>query len=286
MEAAQPLLASMEADVRLEDWGSATQGANNLSELYLTSGDVAQALDYARKSVELADRSRLDFHRVDKRSVLADALFQAGRVSEAEAVLQEAEKICKKFNPQLPQLLSLPGFRYCALLLHQGKYQEVIGRALTALSLDKKLNAGLLTVALDHLTFGRAYMLRARDEGYDNDLYPATGLLYQAVEILRQARQLNMLPLGLLARAELHRLVDEFGKARDDLDEAMSIASRGGMGLYQADCHLGYAQLYLAEGEKEKARGHWRTAKEMIGRMGYHLRDGDVEEIGRELEGA
>ncbi len=55
------------------------------------------------------------------------------------------------------------------------------------------------------------------------------------------------------------------------------------MGLYEADCHLGYARLFIAQGEKEKARESWVKAKEMIERIGYHRRDKHVEEIERLL---
>ncbi len=94
---------------------------------------------------------------------------------------------------------------------------------------------------------------------------------------------MHYLPRGLLARAELYRAQGDFGRACVELDEAMDIATRGSMGLYKADCHLEYARLYLAQDEKEKAREHWLTAKEMIERMGYHLRDKDVREIGELL---
>ena len=56
-----------------------------------------------------------------------------------------------------------------------------------------------------------------------------------------------------------------------------TIATRGGMKLYEADCHLEYARLYLAEGDKEKAKEHLSTAKKMIEEMGYHRRDIDIE---------
>ena len=45
-----------------------------------------------------------------------------------------------------------------------------------------------------------------------------------------------------------------------------------------------YAHLYLAMGEKEKAREHWKKAKEMVAEMGYHCRDGEVEELEKELK--
>ena len=74
----------------------------------------------------------------------------------------------------------------------------------------------------------------------------------------------------------------------------MSIAKRGAMELYQADCHLGYARLFLTQREAEseskakqeeteKARGHLVAAKEMIERIGYHRRDKDVQEIEAQL---
>lgn len=64
----------------------------------------------------------------------------------------------------------------------------------------------------------------------------------------------------------------------------MAIAMRGKMELYEADCHLGYARLFIAQGEKERARESWSKAKEMIERVGYHRRDKDVVEIERQLE--
>jgi hypothetical protein len=63
----------------------------------------------------------------------------------------------------------------------------------------------------------------------------------------------------------------------------MSIAARGNMRLYQADCHLEYARFYLAQSEKEEARRSWDTAKERIQRMGYHRRDKDLKEIEQQL---
>jgi hypothetical protein len=100
-----------------------------------------------------------------------------------------------------------------------------------------------------------------------------------------------MLPRGLLARAEFHRMAGALDKARRDLDEAFSIATRGGMGLFVADCHLEYARLAMAEtptpslprrtgeGEGGGAREHLAIAKKMIEEMGYHRRDQEVKEL-------
>jgi len=79
--------------------------------------------------------------------------------------------------------------------------------------------------------------------------------------------------------AELRRVTGSLERAQADLEEAMSIATRGGMRLHEADCHLEYARLHLACGEKEKARQSLAQAKEMIEEMGYHRRDREVAEL-------
>ena len=88
---------------------------------------------------------------------------------------------------------------------------------------------------------------------------------------------------GLLVRSELNRLQGNSGPAQRDLEEATSIAEVGGMGLYQADCHLEYARLYLAMDDRDQAREHLVTAREMINRMGYHRRDQEVAKLETQL---
>ena len=109
------------------------------------------------------------------------------------------------------------------------------------------------------------------------------------------------LPQGL--RAALNRAGDLLGvikvmppritgaldKAQRDLDEAFSIATRGGMRLFEADCHLEYVRWYLAmasagrdvpaERLYDDARKHLAIAKNMIEEMGYHRRDQEVKEL-------
>jgi len=289
-EAAQPTQAGMEAGIAQEDWEGAAQDANNLSGLYLTSGDLAQAVETAQQSVELADRSGDWGLRMINRTILAGVLHQAGRLEEAEIAFREAEEMQKERQPQFPLLYSLQGFRYCDLLLGQGEYPEVQSRAAQTLEWVTPQN-WLLDVALDHLSLGRAHLLQAQQEGTGD---PSTSLrtsfsqaaahLNQAVDGLRQAGTQHYIPRGLLARAELRRAMGSLDRARADLEEALSIATRGGMRLFEADCHLEYARLHLACSEKEKARQSLAKAKEMIKEMNYHRRDGEVAELEGELE--
>jgi tetratricopeptide (TPR) repeat protein len=276
-EAVQPMRASLEADIQQEKWRNGSIVASNLSELYLTMGDLPQALTYAQKSIELADRSSDNLQRMNSTAAVADVLYHAGRLSESEVAIRKAEEIQKEFQPEFPLLYSLAGFRFCALLLRQGKYQEVQERAVQTLEWLKQYGF-ILAKAMDYLSLGRAYLLQTQHEA-TGEFFQATDCLNRAVYDLRRAGYLDFLPKGLLARAELHRVKGEFNRARVDLDEAISIATRGSMGLYQADCYLEYARLHLAQGEKGRARKHWLKAKEMIELMGYHLRDEEVREI-------
>jgi hypothetical protein len=115
-------------------------------------------------------------------------------------------------------------------------------------------------------------------------LADTTAHLQQTVDGLRQAGQQQELPRGLMARAELYRIQGDFAQARRDLDEAMTIATRGEMGLHQADDHLEYARLYLAMGNETMARQGLATARVMVTRMGYHRRDAEVQELEGQLK--
>jgi len=281
-DAAQPMKAGLEAQIALKDWKNAAIAAGNLSELYLTIGDIALAMKYANQSVDLADKSGDAFWRMASRTTLAGALHHAGCQSEAESLFREAEEMQKDRQPEYPFLYSVQGFQYCDLLLSQGKYQEVLSRAKQTSEWAKEGGGSLLTIAFDRLSIGRAHLLQALQEGSQN-FTQAKEHLNQTVDGLRQAGQQDDLPRGLLARAELYRVQGEFKHAQHDLDEAMTIAERGEMGLHQADCHLEYARLYLAMGEKEDARRCLDIANGMVEKMGYHRRDMDILEIAEQL---
>jgi tetratricopeptide (TPR) repeat protein len=281
-DAAGPMQVALKAYISQEDWKSAARVANNLSEINLTIGDPLQALEFARRSVAMADRSGDKFWQIVPRTVLADALHQAGQAEEAKAAFRQAEEMQIKWEPKKPILHSVRGFRYCDLLLDQGKHKEVKERAAQTIEWAKQ-HLGPLGIALDNLSLGRAWLLQSRQAGAD-DYGQAAEFLQRAVDGLRQAGVMDYLPRGLLARAELRRVRGDYQRARTDLDEAQRLAERSQMGLHLADCHLEQARLCLATGEREEARAHWTKAKEMIEKMGYHRRDGEVAEIEAQLK--
>jgi tetratricopeptide (TPR) repeat protein len=143
--------------------------------------------------------------------------------------------------------------------------------------------SSLISIALAYLSIGRTDLLQSRHD--PTHLFnEAITYLNRAVDGLRQAGTMDLLPRGLLARTEFYRLTGALNRAQKDLDEAFTIATRGGMGLYLADCHLEYARLYLAKGDKAKAQENWQIAKDSIDKMGYHRRDKEVQELEEQIK--
>jgi tetratricopeptide (TPR) repeat protein len=313
-EARQPMQVALEARIGQEDWENATRNAGNLSELNLILGEVAQALTYAQQGVDLADRSDDPGRRVINRTTLADAMHQAGRLVEAEAAFAEAEAIQKEDQPEYPFLYSLQGFQYCDLLLSQGQVQAVQQRASHTLEwMQQDPNAPLLTIVVDYLSLGRTYLAEAvsilspaiQSSNLPPSLLQQAHLyLNQAMAGLRQAGVQDYVTHGLLARAELYRWQGKWAKAQADLEEAMDLAARCGMRLFECDAQLEWARLLEAQGRGEdtggdphpgageaaegwlaQARWHVAEAKRLVAETGYHRRDGAVAELEERMKG-
>jgi len=317
-EVEQLLLAQLEIQISSKKWINAMRCTQNLSECYLAMGNLPQSLFYAKQGMDMAIKRRYDIWQtlawaaggrariltkkgydigqITARATFADVLHQAGCVNDAETVFREAEAIFKQKVPGAPTLAGVQGFHYCDLLLGLGKYQEVHNRATKAIKLREAEDL-LLENALDHLSLGRALLLKAMQppqllpSPWDTDtesetLSKAEKHLDIAVTKLRQASVQEFLLRALLARAAWARGAGQFDRAQSDLAEAFTIAERGEMRLHLCDCHLESARLSLATGDHATARKAWETAKAMIEEMGYHRRDGEVAEIEAQLNAA
>jgi tetratricopeptide (TPR) repeat protein len=315
-EALQPMEAGRGASIKEKIWIGAATDTSNLSELYLITGDVPQAIAYARQSVDIADRSGDDAETIMDLTGLAYAQHQGGELAAAVQAFREAEFLHQQHEFEYRYLFSLEGFRFCDLLLSQGKVQEVLERAKEARKIAEKIGANLLTFALDKLSLGRAYLLEASDQlestsEVGSNLQRAAVELNQAVRGLREAGQQDDLPRGLFARAFLYRLQNDFSHAWDDLAEAQEIAERGGMKLWLVDYHLEAARVIGSqfsaisdqpsenssqrsaisfrlieegrevsvnmEGMVDRLKMHVEQAAALVHETGYHRRDPEVE---------
>lgn len=311
-EAALPMNAGLEMRIKDKLWKNAAMDASNLSELYLTLGDVATAEEYGAQSVTFADRSGEWEEEMTNRATRADALHQAGKNKAAEKLFIEAENMQKKRPPECPWLYSLRGFQFCDLLLSMGKYQGVLERARYAIKL--KTTTPLTDFGFNSLSIGKALMLQS----VDNDsagFSEGEDYLNQAVDGLRESGNQDDIPRGLFARATLFRHQKDFLKSWVDLDEAREIAEYGQMRLHLTDYHLEACRnireqlsvhqkdggsptssyqpsakdyQIIENGEtlsltKEEMQAmfkeHFKEAERLIKETGYHRRDGKLEEL-------
>ncbi|MGH8487720.1 MAG: NACHT domain-containing protein [Gammaproteobacteria bacterium] len=302
-EALEPMRAGLDMCTMQQDWVEAAKGANNLSELKLTLGDVPGAVGSAERSVTYADRSGDAFVRMCVHTTHADALHQAARHGDAEARFDKAEALQAKREPDYPLLYSSAGFRYCDVLLsaperaawqltlrssflpHPSCLPEscrsVSQRAAQGLKIAEARNLSHLTIALDHLTLGRAALYAAILEGSSFDACHAP--LQHAVAGLRRAGTQHRIPTALLTRAWLRFLEDKrtgAESAQRDLDEAWEIAERGPMKLHMADIHLHRARLFFREPKYPwgSPAADLAAARELITKCGYGRRKEELED--------
>ena len=312
-EALPAMRASLHLREVAQDWTYTAISAAELSETELLVGDIAAAVAVAEEAVALADRAGDAFQMLRNRTTSADVLHAAGGREKAEGLFAEAERRQQELQPELPLLYSLQGYRYCDLLLSQGRAAVVRDRAAQSLQIARQ-NNWVLDIALDTLTLGRAHLALAletlaRGLSADNaqaDARVAAARLDEAIEGLRASGQNDHIPRGLLARAAFHRAVSDWYGAARDLDEAQEIAEPGPMRLYLCDCALERARVALARREavaplngfvepsppppalpdaavaaelRHDARKELVAARKLIAECGYHRRDEELAEL-------
>ena len=275
-EAEAPIRAAIENHIEQQNLKEALRSASNLLELQLALGDVTAATTTGEEAIDRADRSDHAFERMNACAHLGSARHQAGAFETAIALFEKAETMQAKSQPGYPRLYSVRGYQYCNLLLTLGQAKAVWERAEENERMRHPADP-LLDIALEQLSLGRAALaLGDRDEVHTR--------LKQAIDGLRGAGTLDYLPHGLLARAAFFRDEKEYAPSQRDLDEVMRIATRSGMRLHECDAHLEYARLALAEGRRDDARPHLKSAAALVSACGYHRRDPEIAELKEKLE--
>lgn len=308
-EALEPMRAGLNAYVARSEWKFASMTASNLSELELTLGEVAAAVQDAEQSVTHADRSGNAFMRMVNRTAHADALHQAGRRAEALKGFREAEQMQQEDQPGYPLLYSLRGFQYADLLLavperaawqgaapgqprpaeEAAAHHEVlqaVGQRAAKMFEWRVPGDPLLDIALDHLTLARTALFTALltpAKPSATELAQAHCEAETAVAGLRRAGRQDRLPHGLLTRAWLRAITSPLtgpDSAQADLDEAWDIAERGPMRLHMADIHLYRARLFFREAHYpwQSPEEDLAAARELIERCGYGRRREELED--------
>ncbi|OQW91211.1 MAG: hypothetical protein BWK78_05255 [Thiotrichaceae bacterium IS1] len=279
-EAVAPREASLEMAVKQEDWKNTSIYAQTLIDLYLPLGQLAKATTVARHGIQDAEQSGDLAMQMVSHAYLATTLHRQGQLDLAQQSFQRAEQFQQERQPEYPQLYSLPGFQYCALLLDQAQsvaeFEAVLARGEYGLKI--KTTALLLDYAVNSLTLARVLMQLQRDD-------ESASYFDQAVAGIRKAGKVNDLPYFLIDRANFHLRPSRLhlDAAAHDLQEADSLIRRCGMKLYAVDCQLAWCRYYLARGEKATARECWQRAQMGMEVTGYGLREGEVRELGEQI---
>jgi tetratricopeptide (TPR) repeat protein len=326
-EAAAPMKAGMELRIAHENWKPAAISASNLCELLLALGDVSGAVAAARQSVELADRSGDAGQATMRRATLADALYQAGQTAEAITCYQEAERLQRAWKPDAQFLYSFRGFQYCELLLAKAErfawqntlpkspsvalnreqlvdrlddLDRVALRAHRSIELEQSMpGTPIIDFALHNLTLAKVSLYRRILTGakVTSPSEPASHIA-QAVEGLRSAGDIPLIPLGLLISAWTRHVTGDTRRARENLEEAWEITEQGPMLLMQADILLYRARLFgrprsdsrggkLAEGHGDYPWGlvtdDLQEARRLIEKHNYGRRREEIADVDRVL---
>lgn len=304
-EAVEPMRAGFDAALTQKNWKSAATYAVNLSELRLTRGEVALALQAAEQSVAIADQSEDAYLRMLARTAHADALHHSGRFEGAQQRFEEAEAMQAEQQPPFPRLYSLGGYQYCELLLSEAERAAwrvtaedgcgrpsvrgrrhgsrahaacngVLERADHTMKQAQQGRASLVSIAINGLTLCRASLYRALVVAHHQeltDLATTQQRLDDAIDGLRRS-DITYLPRGLLSRAWLHHVLANPTAAATDLAEAESIATRCGMPIFLADVHLTRARLF----HDHTALATARTLLADLATRGYHRHDDMLED--------
>lgn len=107
----------------------------------------------------------------------------------------------------------------------------------------------LLDEPRDHLSRVRALLRQAQAERGGSLPDQAVIELESALHGSQKAGLRYLVLMCLLTRAELYRARGDLVHARTDLEKVLFVTTRYGLSLHEADCHLGFIHLQLAEGD-------------------------------------
>ena len=272
-EAQTPYERNIALQMELEDYVEVAKNSNGLSDLLMVRGELQIALKRANDAVEFIDRTEEKFWQAIRRANLAHVLATQGKMREAEALFEEAERQMEE-----PYLYSYWGFLYTSFLLRAAAPSALPGlaeRVQATLKIGVRRDL-LLDIGLDSLNLAHIAALAG------GDTTPAQ--FDAAIAALRRAGDRNYILLGYLARADFRRAKGDLAGAWEDLAQVRHIAEPAGMRLYLCDALIEEAWLHHLAGDAEKARAAFEQAEAEVNDMGYHWQDPELDKLREALD--
>jgi tetratricopeptide (TPR) repeat protein len=243
----------------------------NMMNLLALLGRWREAELMSREALDAAfrieDKEKRWQRTIESYGCLGRTFHNQGSLGKALLVFKKAEAVLVRNSPRTPQLYSSDGYDYARLLLEQtGKqrrFSEALDRGRAALKIDKKQNS-LISLAFEYCIIGIAKSAKNKPD--------AGSEFNQAVTTMRRAGMIQRQPEMHLASASHLRATRNLDAAWNDHDAAHSIAVRGNMRTYLAECALLAGNLYLDDARIPEAASQYATASLLIREDGYGRR--------------
>ncbi|MEQ1934361.1 MAG: hypothetical protein ABL962_10870, partial [Fimbriimonadaceae bacterium] len=284
----ESMMASYNIAVATKNFPEASFSASYLSELLVIRGKLDEAVHFGLESIVLAKRSSDRFAYISSLSSAGDALHQIGDFGGAFRLFREGIRYQKELQSedQWKRHFTLQGYHYCCLQLSRGRPHLVERWCRRQIDLGISKSISLLTVALDYIALGRALLLLNNERS--DGLAEARDIIEKGLNLVRQAQDASLLPVGLLARAELLRSEGFLVEAEHALDDVTRLSNHGtGMPLYKIDAEIERIKVLLKSGRssKEHISRLIGGIDESIRKIGYMRRMPDVSALRKQVMG-
>ncbi len=323
-EARAALESALKIHQRQEDREQVHRITSLLGNIALSVGDVRRALDIRKKGLEFVIHQNLSKISIaTAHSMRIHALLAAGDFEAARRSLVEI----RRFNMQLRQRNQFGQTQdgaepeQCEILIAIGNFAEAYRLARRGVRSSGFASLGMK--ALIQLQAGRASLgLALCNTPKSNHSFTpeanthvalARAELDDAVERLRFAGRMDLMPAGYLGRSALRRSFGDWNRASHDLDEVDEITQPGPMRLFLCDAATERARLAFARIEafaplngrlerdnppapavpsadeiakfKSEAEKQLEVATDYVETCGYHRRDEELAELWAVLRG-
>lgn len=268
---------ALDISIGSENWANASVEYINLSDFYLTKGDIAKGLQASSEILKMARLARRIDYECISLAYMAWANNLRGDLKIAGQMFSESEKLINDRNG--PNL-----FLNRQMGIHQADYLRRIGESNYSYKVTEanltfcKDNKWPMQISSCHRVLGDLFA-DARKEEEASENYS------QALDIARSISHRLVLVEALLARGRWYaRSIRDSEAALGDLTEAFEYARAGGYRLYEADIRIALAWTYLVAGSDNRARDEAAYALQMSQNMGYHWGIVDAKEVLAKLD--
>jgi tetratricopeptide (TPR) repeat protein len=258
----------------LKNWSQGSSILRSLVNLYQPLGQLNMSLEIAKKAISYADLSNDQEEQILNYCRLAHIYHLIGNLSSAESYCQKAEELKKK-NGYL-YLTTVPGFRYCDVLLDKSKGVDLLKNIISRGEYILENYTTELDPALGNLIIARSYY-------YLSEFDTAEEYFSRAIKDMLKSRRMEYMPPFYFARTDFYLNQNRIDQAQDDLNSALEIIERSDMKMYLADYYLMHGRCCLANHDNKTALSRYNKAKLLIQEMGYHIRDIELDLFAAQL---